>query len=139
MLSTQNKLLYPIFGTLVFILASNNTASKLIEKMFAEDSIIKNNCPTIFGHFVQSIMFFILMLVIMLLLNSQQSTFWTLTKYAFYGTLLYFILTTSEMYGLMAAISGGSTSDSFGCPTQRGVILHALIYFFIMLGIMGFS
>ena len=139
MASINEKILYSALSALIMVAVSNKTTYSIVGKLFEKDTLIKNECPTIFGHFLHSIIFFILIFAVMLLFNrSKKSSKWLLVKYSFYGTLLYFVLTSSEMYGLVGTLTNGSTADSFGCPTIQGVVLHSVIYFLMLFGIMFF-
>lgn len=138
-MTSTEKFLYSVSSALIFILVSNKSMYKMIDEINKEPILIRDNCPTIMSHFIQSIIFFILILVILMLLNSTRNNIWTLVKYAFYSTLLYFILTSSEMYGLIGIITNNTTSDSFGCPNFRGTLLHGLFYFLIIFGIIFFK
>lgn len=139
MASINEKILYSALSTLVMATVSSKTTYSIVEKLFEKDTLIKNECPTIFGHFLHTIIFFILIFVVMILFNNtKQSSKWLLAKYSFYGTLLYFVLTSSEMYGLVGTLTNGATADSFGCPTSQGIVLHAVVYFLMVFGIMFF-
>lgn len=61
-------------------------------------------------------------------------------KYAFYSTLVFFLVANPETFKLTQRLLGGfitMASDS-GCPTAYGFFGHALLFFFILWGMMLF-
>ena len=61
-------------------------------------------------------------------------------KYAFYSTLVFFLVANPETFKLTQRLLGGImtfASDS-GCPTAYGFFGHALLFFLILWGMMLF-
>ena len=61
-------------------------------------------------------------------------------KYAFYSTLVFFLVANPETFKLTQRLLGGfitMASDS-GCPTAYGFFGHALLFFMILWGMMLF-
>jgi hypothetical protein len=61
-------------------------------------------------------------------------------KYAFYSTLVFFLVANPETFKLTQRLLGGfitMASDS-GCPTAYGFFGHALLFFLILWGMMLF-
>jgi hypothetical protein len=61
-------------------------------------------------------------------------------KYAFYSTLVFFLVANPETFKLTQRLLGGfitMASDS-GCPTAYGFFGHTTLFFFILWGMMLF-
>ena len=61
-------------------------------------------------------------------------------KYAFYSTLVFFLVANPETFKLTQRLLGGLltiASDS-GCPTAYGFFGHAFLFFLILWGMMLF-
>jgi len=61
-------------------------------------------------------------------------------KYAFYSTLVFFLVANPETFKMTQQILGWlvDIADRGGCPTAFGFFLHSGIFFFILWGIMLF-
>jgi hypothetical protein len=59
----------------------------------------------------------------------------TMAKYSFYGSLTYFFLSSTEMYMLTNSVIGGTADD--GCPTVKGIVIHAVVYMLLLVGLMS--
>uniref|UniRef100_A0A6C0D7S0 Uncharacterized protein n=1 Tax=viral metagenome TaxID=1070528 RepID=A0A6C0D7S0_9ZZZZ len=61
-------------------------------------------------------------------------------KYAFYSTLIFFLIANPETYKLTQQILGTIfhiASDS-GCPSPLGFFFHSFVFFIVLWGIMLF-
>ena len=61
-------------------------------------------------------------------------------KYAFYSTLIFFLIANPETYKVTQQILGNifTVSSESGCPTPFGFFFHTLFFFFALWGIMLF-
>ena len=61
-------------------------------------------------------------------------------KYAFYSTLVFFLIANPETYKLTQRLLGGfiTIASEGGCPTAGGVFFHTATFFFILWGFMLF-
>jgi hypothetical protein len=61
-------------------------------------------------------------------------------KYAFYSTLVFFLVANPETFRLTQKLLGWiiTMADSAGCPTALGFFLHTGIFFLVLWGIMLF-
>ena len=59
-------------------------------------------------------------------------------KYSFISALVFFIVANPELFRFTQTIFGGllTVADSYGAPTGAGLILHTVIFFAAMLGLM---
>jgi hypothetical protein len=62
-------------------------------------------------------------------------------KYSFYSALVFFLVANPETYKIIQWLIGhfiGGTANALGCPTQLGLIIHTVLFFFAMLALMMF-
>lgn len=60
-------------------------------------------------------------------------------KYSFYSALVFFLIANPETYKLTQIVFGKLfTVSNGGCPTPAGLFLHAVVFFFVLLGLMLF-
>jgi hypothetical protein len=60
-------------------------------------------------------------------------------KYAFYSSLIFFLIANPETYKLTEWFIGRFfTIANGGCPTSAGFFLHTILFFFMLWGIMLF-
>ena len=61
-------------------------------------------------------------------------------KYAFYSTLIFFLIANPETYKMTQQFLGFifNISSENGCPTPIGFFFHTILFFFVLWGIMLF-
>ena len=60
-------------------------------------------------------------------------------KYAFYSTLIFFLIANPETYKLTEQIFGRFLTIAInGCPSVSGFFLHTILFFFVLWGLMLF-
>jgi hypothetical protein len=61
-------------------------------------------------------------------------------KYAFYSTLIFFLIANPETYKLMQRFLGGlfTVASDTGCPSTYGFFFHTLLFFLVLWGLMLF-
>lgn len=61
-------------------------------------------------------------------------------KYAFYSTLIFFLIANPETFKMTQKVLGWlfAVSDDGGCPTAPGFFLHTALFFFVLWGVMLF-
>ena len=61
-------------------------------------------------------------------------------KYAFYSTLVFFLVANPETFKMTERVFGWlfTIADGGGCPTATGFFLRTAIFFFVLWGIMLF-
>ena len=60
-------------------------------------------------------------------------------KYAFYSTLIFFLIASPETYKITQQLLGGFfTTSTNGCPSPFGFFFHTILFFFVLWGIMLF-
>jgi len=61
-------------------------------------------------------------------------------KYAFYSTLVFFLIANPETYKLMQRFVGSffTVASDTGCPSTYGFFFHTLLFFLVLWGLMLF-
>jgi hypothetical protein len=60
-------------------------------------------------------------------------------KYSFYSALVFFLIANPETYKMTQSLFGYFfTTSSGGCPTPFGLLLHTVLFFIVLLGLMLF-
>ena len=61
-------------------------------------------------------------------------------KYAFYSTLIFFLIANPETFKMTQAVFGPilTLSDRGGCPTATGFFFHTAMFFLVLWGVMLF-
>ena len=61
-------------------------------------------------------------------------------KYAFYSTLIFFLIASPETYKMSQSLFGWLTplADRNGCPTATGFFIHTAFFFIVLWGAMLF-
>lgn len=142
----EQKLRYAIFPAILFVLVSlpqiYNQTDKIGEALgpFSYDSF-QGACPTPTGKFLHALVFFVLNY---LSLKFAESRGWmnkrddgVLAKYAFYGTLIFFLIASSDTYRLTGRFVEDLANDQ-GCPSLKGIIVHGLVFLVVLTLVMYF-
>jgi len=61
-------------------------------------------------------------------------------KYAFYSTLIFFLIANPETFKMTQKVFGWllHLSDAGGCPTATGFFVHTALFFLVLWGVMLF-
>ena len=61
-------------------------------------------------------------------------------KYAFYSTLVFFLIANPETFKLTQRLLGGfiTLASDKGCPSTYGFFIHTALFFFVLWGFMLF-
>ena len=139
-MSFVNKLIYASIGTAAFFLLSHPTTYEILNT-FLPTKIKVDPCPSPNTRIIQVIIFAILMFSILVLLNMfaihNKKSIWYFAKQALFATLIFYILSSTEMHTLMADIT--KRKDSLlkdGCPTISAKFFHSILYFIAAFGSM---
>ncbi len=120
---------------LISLLETFGLTSNIINTLF-EGNLKQCSGPT---HFVQTIIFIIIIFAIVTLLNmfafDNKRTIWYYMKYAFYSGIVYYFMSNLGTYEISNILTPyiNVFNGSNGCPTIPGLILHSIIFFFLHL------
>lgn len=144
-----DKLTYSIFASILMYIIANPTTYQMIDNSFEEKGKISDaiGCPTLRGHLLHTVIFFILVFASMLIFLAfkpmeEQKSLGLILKYSFYTALIFFLITSKEMYefvnSMLKCFGFGSILEKEVCPSMDGVIVHSFIFGLIMFGVMNF-
>ena len=123
----QEKFLISLKSAVLFGLVNMAVIYKFI------NATNQTNCPTNTGLLLSAMVFFVLTFLSML--YAPLSTGLKL-KFSIYGTLIFYLISSPAMFSLTGSIFGNKIASVAGCPTNYGVLLHAAVYCFALVGLM---
>ena len=93
-----------------------------------------SKCPTHLGLLVHTLVFFSISYFSM----SGVARTGIKLKHSFYGALIFFLVANPVTFKFVASILGKGIADSNGCPTLFGLLIHAIVYCALLVGVMYF-
>ena len=131
----SNKLSYALIGVIAFILVSSPEAYHHSGFLF---NTINDKCPLPEGKLLHSLLFFAILYFATKIFVSRHITYPTLSndhvaKYAFYGTLMFFLISSSDAYAITRKLVSSTIVNSQGCPEFSGILLHSVLFFVLFL------
>ena len=90
-------------------------------------------CPTMMGQLLHAVVFFLITYATMRDPTVDNNT---KIRHSLYGTLIFFFISSPAMYSLTSSILGPVIATPDGCPTLMGVLLHAVVYCAVLVGVM---
>lgn len=139
-MTLNKKIMCSAMAAIVFMVVSLPQAYTQTSKL---TTTISETCPTPEGKFIHAALFFAINYFLMKLAASQKyygmetKSDGLIAKYAFTGTLLFFLLSSTDSYRLTGRLFSGLANES-GCPEVKGVIVHGLVFLVILVLMMYF-
>jgi hypothetical protein len=100
--------------------------SAMVGLIFVITSILLNKkCLNIENHFSQTLLF---ALIALLAHTSNSVNISIKLKHTLYGTLLFYLISNSELYQITNKILYNNILGIDNCPTNVGIIIHSIIY-----------
>ncbi len=136
-----NRISYAVVGAGLFAMLSQSGTFNFLSNFVGPSlkTFVKemSTCPSLVHNIYRAFLFMILFLVIIIILNMfalhNKKSLWFYFKHAIFAALFYFIISYSGIYKLVGKFTGlHETLISNNCPTQTAILLHTLIYFFIL-------
>ena len=139
-LVNNKKITYSALSAVVFMAVSlPQTYQKTDNLLNFSTTQGSTNCPSPAGKFFHTGVFFVILYFLMKFLNKSNLSDGLIAKYSFYSTLIFFLLTSSDAYALTSSVNSfGDLVDVGGCPTQKGVIVHGIVYLVLLTLVMYF-
>jgi hypothetical protein len=104
--------------------------STMVGLIFIITSILLNKkCLNIENHFLQTLLF---ALIALSSHTSNSLPIGTKLKHTLYGTLLFYLISNSEMYHITNKFLYNNILGTDNCPTNTGIIIHAVLYIIIL-------
>ena len=90
-------------------------------------------CPTYLGKIVHALVFFV---GTFLSMGDPYQNTGVKLKHTTYGSLIFYLVSSTAMFALVGSIMGSAYADVNGCPTVAGVLLHTVVYFALLVAVM---
>ncbi len=130
MTTLQGKLGISAFSSVLFLVVNLPQTYELTNKILPFETV-KNGCPTVAGLIVHALVFYLLSFLSM----GNKVDEATKAKHALWGTVIFVLLSSPLMYTITGKVFGVGISSG-GCPTLMGVLLHAIVYCAVLVGVM---
>jgi len=127
MATTNQKIKISAFSTLLALVINTRPIYGFVEKLSGEE----DGCSSAVTYLVSSLIFVLLTYLSMTNKNTDPMVKW---KHSVYSGLIFFLAFSPTV----SRIAGTRENGPFGCFGLRGLILHGIIYFGILLGVMYF-
>jgi hypothetical protein len=117
-------------GSAIFMLVS-------LPQLYAKTNPLVNDdgtCPTYKSRLLHTLVFFALVLLVMKYIGKSDKPLALLCKYALFGSLLFFIMSSSEAYKLTNSLYSGIADN--GCPSMTGIVVHTVLFGLALFGMM---
>ena len=133
MASFNKKLSISIGSAALFMLLNSPTIYKITNNLSGLSLYnVITGCPTYLGLLVHAVVFFAISYFSM---GGVARTGIKL-KHSLYGTLIFFLISNPATFKFVASILGNGIADSHGCPTNVGIVLHAIVYCAFLVAVM---
>lgn len=134
MATLSSKISISLFSSVLFTLINYPETYKITNKLLPFNLYnLKKGCPTDVGLVLHTLVFFALTFLSMR--NADVETGVKL-KHSLYGTLIFYLLSSPVLFSLLSKVLGKGYSSLSGCPTIYGVLLNALLYGLVLVGVM---
>ena len=140
-MSLSRRFIWSAIGAVIFALVSLPQVYMQTSRVY---TTTVDTCPTAEGKYIHAVLFFAISYFVMKIAATQN---WLemnplmsnglIAKYAFYETLLFFVLASSDTYALTGRMISDVT-DELGCPDMKGVMVNAVIFLVILFFMMYF-
>lgn len=122
MATLQQKAMISASSAVLFLAVNLPQTYKLTDSILP-GKLANNGCPTSLGVFVHTLVFF---LVSFFTMGDPRINTLEKLKHSIYGTLIFFFLSSPTMYSLTGS----------RCPSLQSVLLHTVLYFLALVGVM---
>lgn len=128
MSTLEKKILISLESAGLFFLLNSVDSYKFFGNIF-NMNLYSDNCPTKLGLLFNTLIFFITTYLSMG--NPFKRKLFKL-KNTTYGTLIYYLLSSPAIYYLTSFLNDNS------CPNNKMILIHSILYFIILVGVMYF-
>lgn len=94
----------------------------------------EKTCPTNIGLIVHALVFLLITYISMYNINQKDGIKW---KHSIIGALIFYLVSSPAIFSVVGKLFGDNFSTSEGCPKNKGILLHSLVYAVILLGMMN--
>ena len=126
----KQNVYHAILGSAMFMLVSLPQLYSKTNPLVNEDG----TCPTYKSKLLHTLVFFALVLLVMKYIGKSDKPTALLCKYALFGSLLFFIMSSSEAYKFTNSLYSGLADN--GCPSMTGIVAHTVLFGLALFGMM---
>lgn len=135
-LSLHDKLYHSSIAGAVFLVASLPQLYTRTNKLVS--GVAGSPCPDYKSRLIHTLLFFVCIALVMKFVDKVKNNK-LITKYSIYGALLFFFLSSPEMYSVTNRLVGAHLQYDPACPSVSAVILHTVVYVACLVGFMSLS
>lgn len=117
----DHKFQASLTSALIFLVVSQPKVYGITNGYLGVNSL----CPTLNSRLLHVVVFFILSLAVRHWFNNQPFDL-IHAKYAFYGALIFFFLSSPEVYNFADKLFG--LDIDVNCPSQEGIVLQSAVF-----------
>jgi hypothetical protein len=128
----ENKLKISASSGAILGLINLPQTYKFINNILPIKTIAKSGCPNHLGQLFHILVFAVSSYFSMPKKEDNKIKL----KYTIYASLMAFFLMSPAMFKLTGSILGSSISNSDGCPSLTGLLLHVVVYIGSLVGLM---
>lgn len=136
-MSLKTKLLISVASAAVFVLVNLPQVYKFTDSVLGKlvgPLVQGNGCATTLGAIIHAVVFYLLTRFMMK--NDYATCEATKHRRALTATLIFVLLSSPLAYRMVRSVLGGVVASSAGCPTFKGIFVHAGVYAAILLLLM---
>ena len=116
-----------ILTGIIFYVLSTKYLYKFTNNLFLNEN---NECPNITSKLIHTFLVFLINFLLMRPELNLEKENRTKIKYSFYGALIFFLLSSKEMYNLT------NIDENIACPNYSSIFIHSIIYVLVILLLM---
>lgn len=126
----KNNLYHAGMGAAMFMLVSLPQLYGKTNSLVYDDG----SCPTYKSKLLHTLAFFALVVLVMKYIGKSDKPLALLCKYALFGSLLFFVMSSNEAYKLTNSLYPGLADN--GCPSMTGICVHTILFGLALFGMM---
>lgn len=132
--SFEQKLGISLGSSALFAVVNSPQVFKIVDSVLPLNVYNQSiSCPTNLGLIVHAVVFFALSYFSM---RGSYVREGIKIKHSLYGALIAFLVANPATYALTSSILGRWIASPSGCPTMAGLLLHAVVYCVVLVGVM---
>ena len=124
----KKRFMISILSALVFFLIVNKDTFKLTRSILGNWVGSSEGCPNAAGFLLHSMVFGLVIFSLMFGSQEKALAVQEKMKVSLFSALLFYAIANPSLFKVMNKLLGGWVSDSQGCATIDGSILHMIVF-----------
>jgi len=133
----KKRFMISILSALIFFLVMNRNTFKATRGLLGPWVSDPSGCPTFNGTLVHSVVYGAVIFALMFGPASGTLPVYEKLKVSLLSALLFYVISNPNLFKLVNKKAGGWVSDSAGCPTPQGSLLHMMVFLVITYAVMN--